>query len=181
MKKALNILLIVLGIGGLVLIGITIFIGTSMGKRAENIEGIKSTEYPTRTELRNLIVYEFDSIKKKMPYELIIREKDSVLIYNYKNKTDSTKNMSFRYLKHNGNLFFGPDEFGISIKNEFQSDFKFDQYNLTEEVIDGMGVLLFNRTYGVLGFDNGWGKQFYYLTEQNINEIKLPILYRKTE
>lgn len=152
-----------------------------MGKKAENIEGIKNTEYKSRTELRNLIVYEFDSIKKQTPYELIIREKDSVLIYNYKSKNDSTKNMSFRYLKYNGNLLFGPDEFGISVKNEFQSDFKFDQYNLTKEVIDGMGALLFNRTYGVLGFDNGWGKQFYYLTEQNINEIKLPILYRETE
>lgn len=170
-----------LGIGGLVLIGITIFIGTSMGKRAENIEGINITEYPIRTELRNLIIYEYDSIKRQLPYELTIREKDSVLIYHYKNNIDSTKNMIFRYLKINENLIFGPNEFGISSQNEFQTELKFDQYNLTEDVIDGMGTLLFNRTYGVLGFDNGWGKQFYYLTEKNTKEIKLPILYRETE
>lgn len=36
LKKVLNILLILLGIGSLLLIGILIFIGTSMGKRADN-------------------------------------------------------------------------------------------------------------------------------------------------
>lgn len=36
LKKALNILLILLGIGSLLLIGILIFIGASMGKRADN-------------------------------------------------------------------------------------------------------------------------------------------------
>ncbi|WJJ96591.1 hypothetical protein [Algibacter luteus] len=36
MKKVLDILLVILGIGSLILIGVMIFIGTAMGKKADN-------------------------------------------------------------------------------------------------------------------------------------------------
>ena len=64
-----------------------------------------------RTETRNLTVFEFDSLVSKADYELSIRERDSVIIYNYKNINDSTKNKDFRYLKRSDRLLAGPFEF----------------------------------------------------------------------
>ncbi|WP_162296726.1 hypothetical protein [Confluentibacter citreus] len=69
MKKVLNILLIILGIGSLILIGIMIFIGTSMGKRADNYD------FPEKQNLKNDL--KTDTIPQgKMTYELYFAEFD---------------------------------------------------------------------------------------------------------
>ena len=172
LKKIWNILLILVGIASLALIAITIFIATSMGKRANtdlNIDdGIKIVN-------RILYVYEFDSLKTKTDYELKILERDSVRIFKYKNLKDSTRNMTFRFNKLNSNLYFGSDKFNVVESDNYRTEFNFDKYELTEPIMDGVGPILFNKTYGVLAWDNNWGNQFYFVNEVNIDKIDLPI------
>ena len=139
-----------------------------------------SKKETARTELRNLTVFEFDSLVSKADYELRIRERDSVIIYNYRNLNDSTKNQNFRYLKYSDILLAGPFEF-IKTKNNYYPNFEnFNYYNSDPGIMDGMGPVIFNNEFGVLGFDNGMGTQ-YYFTNDLTEKIKLPILYKRTE
>lgn len=55
---------------------------------------IKETK---QTENRYLRIFDFRTLVYSADYELTIRERDSVVIYDYTNKTDSTKNKSFHY------------------------------------------------------------------------------------
>ncbi|MBO3100281.1 hypothetical protein [Gelidibacter pelagius] len=133
-----------------------------------------------RTETRNLTVFEFDSLVSKADYELSIRERDSVIIYNYKNINDSTKNKDFRYLKHSDQLLAGPFEFKKTENHHYPTFENFNYYDSDPGIMDGMGPVIFNDEFGVLGFDNGMGTQ-YYFTNDSIGKIELPILYKQTE
>lgn len=124
---------------------------------------------------RILYVYEYDSLKTKTDYELKIIEKDSVIIFKYNNLKDSTRIMSFRFNKLNLNLYFGADKFKVVESNNFQTEFNLDKYELIEPSMDGFGSVLFNKSYGVLAWDNNWGNQFYFVDEVNIDKIDLPI------
>ena len=143
-----------------------------MGKRANSDfnkdKGIETVK-------RILYVYEFDSLKSKTDYELKILERDSVRIFKYNNLKDSTRNMSFRFNKITSNLYFGPDKFNIVESHNYRTKFNFDKFELTEPIMDGVGPILFNKTYGVLAWDNNWGNQFYFVNEVNVNKIDLPI------
>ncbi len=174
MKKASNKISKRVWAAGLVLIALLLFFALHMGNRKSSFEEL--TEYPIRTEFRNLLVYEFDSIVKRMPYKLIITENDSAIIYSYKNLEDSRKDIGLQYQKQTASVFFAQQEFQLSIKNAFHTDISFDEFTLTEVVNDGEGPILFNPIYGVLGWDNGWGMQFYFLTVQNMESVNLPIL-----
>jgi hypothetical protein len=143
-----------------------------MGKRA-NTDFDK--DFGNKIVKRTLYVYAFDSLKSKMDYELKILERDSVRIFYYNNLKDSTRNMSFRFNKINSNLYFGSNEFNVAESNNYRTDFNFDKYKLTEPVMDGIDPILFNKTYGVLAWDNNWGNQFYFVNEVNIDRIDLPI------
>ena len=115
-----------------------------MGKRANTNfnkdNGIKIVN-------RILYVYEYDSLKSKTDYELKILERDSVRIFKYNNLKDSTRNMSFRFNKLNSNLYFGPDKFKVVESKNYRTEFNFDKYELTEPIMDGVGPILFNKTY----------------------------------
>jgi len=133
-----------------------------------------------RTEIRNLTVFEFDSLVSKADYELSIRERDSVIIYNYRNINDSTKNKDFRYLKHSDRLLAGPFEFEKTENHYYPNFENFNYYNSDPGIMDGMGPIIFNNEFGILGFDNGMGTQ-YYFTNDLTEKIELPILYKRTE
>jgi hypothetical protein len=172
LKKALDILLIIAGIASLVLIVITILIATLLGKRANN-----DFKYDNEDEVakRILYVYRFDSLKSKTEYNLKILERDSLRIFKYTNLEDSTRNLSFQFNKLNSNLYFWTEKFSVTEPNNYRAKFNFDKYNSTEPIIDGIGPILFNKTYGVLAWDNNWGSQFYFVNEVEINETDLPI------
>lgn len=127
--------------------------------------------------MRNLTVYELDSLIYKSEYELTILEKDSVITYSYRNKTDSNKNKGFRYLKYSDLLFAGPSEFYKMDSDKFSIIFGFDLYHSDPTIMDAMGPVIFNKEYGVLGFDNGMLTQ-YYFTNGKTDDIELPILYK---
>jgi hypothetical protein len=111
---------------------------------------------------------------------LTILERDSVVIYNYRNKIDSIKNKNFRYLKYSDLLMAGPFQFNKIQSDRYPKTADFDLYNSDPSIMDGMGPLIFNKYYGILGFDNGMGTQ-YYFTNEETNNIELPILYKPTE
>ncbi|SMG53679.1 hypothetical protein [Arenibacter troitsensis] len=133
-----------------------------------------------KTDSRQLIVYDYDTIVRNNKYQLTKKERDSVIIYEYLNLVDSTKSMDFRFVKHTNKLHFGPIEFELKESNKVQTDFKFDSYE-TEPIPDSMGSVLFNKDYGILAFDNGWGMQFHYLTNDNMEEFDLPIFYKMAD
>ena len=152
------------------LIYISILIGlfgcTEIGKK-EKIE----------IESRLLVVYEFDTIVRENDYKLTIKDRDSFIRYEYLNLVDSTKNMNFHFVKDVNKIHFGPVEFDLEERNIFQTTLEFDRYE-TEPIADAMGSLFFNRDYGILGLDNGWGMQFHYLTDKNIKQYDLPLFYK---
>jgi hypothetical protein len=172
LKKALDILLIISGIASLLLIIFMILVVTLLGKRDDN-----NFEYDNQNVVtkRILFVYEFDSLKSKTEYDLEILERDSLRIFKYTNLKDSSRNISFRFNKMNSNLYFWTDQFSVAEVKNFHAKFYFDKYDLTEPIIDGTGPILFNKSYGVLAWDNNWGNQFYFVDEMNINETDLPI------
>lgn len=148
-----------------------------MGTKTDAKYFEKNKEFQNRIELRDLIVYEYDSIKSNTPFRLIIRQKDSITIYDYKSTADTTKNMSIRYVKHSEKIYFGHSEFSVSNTNDYKTDIFFDRYELDVRIIDGMGPILFNKEYGVLGLHNGWGKEFYFTTKNNEDKIDFSILH----
>lgn len=128
---------------------------------------------------RRLIVYDFDTIITNDIYSLTTKYRDSTIFYEYLNLTDSTKNMTFRFIRNTNKIHFGPTEFELKSRNILKTDMRFDRYE-DEPVPDGMGSLYFNENYGILGFYNGQGMQFHFITDKNIEKFDLPIFY-KTE
>ncbi|MFD1015040.1 hypothetical protein [Winogradskyella rapida] len=177
MKKTLNILLLILGIGGLILIGITIFIGTSMGKKADNYVYEKTIPPPLLgTEKRTLFVFYTEMAKPIMDYELVISENDSITKYAYNNLKDTEMNMRFSYHKRSKKLVFNFKEYLITSDIEFQnhkiSKFNFRPYKLEAPTGHATGPILFNLNYGVLGIGNGEGPQFIFLPSSNLDLTK---------
>ncbi|WP_299438268.1 hypothetical protein [uncultured Aquimarina sp.] len=144
--------------------------------------GLFSCNEPVKKEKvvivsRLLAVYEFDTISRKNEYKLTIKDKDSFIRYEYQNLVDSTKNMAFHFVKKSNKIHFGPTEFELEEKNVIKRKFLFDRYE-TEPIPDGMGSIYFNQEYGILGFDNGWGMQFHYLSDENKEQFDLPLFYK---
>ncbi len=132
----------------------------------------------THIEPRILLVYDLDHLVRENDYTLTITQKDSLVMYDYKSEVDSTKNMSFKYLIDLNKIYFGPNEFSITGKSNYRTEYEFSTYNLTDQITDGMGDLIFSKEYGVLAFENGWGMQFHYLTKVNREIFDLPFFYK---
>lgn len=91
MKKVLDILLIILGIGSLILIGVMIFIATAMGTRADHYDFSEKqnpkTELITKDSIPQgkmsygLYFAEFDGRIKNLPVEIIITG-NKIIVYN---------------------------------------------------------------------------------------------------
>lgn len=144
------------------------------------IMGCESKNDITTIYSRELIVFDFEELVRDNSVELTKIENDSLVRYKYKNLADSTKSMIFSYLKNQDKIYFGPEQFHLKEKIYLTEGLVFDKYE-TEPIPDGMGPLLFNKDYGVLAFDNGWGLQFHFLTENNKENFRLPIIYDYAE
>ncbi|MBW8242071.1 hypothetical protein K1F50_04615 [Muricauda oceani] len=138
--------------------------------------GCKSKNDIVSIESRKLVVFDFEEMVRENQIELTRVESDSLIKYRYENLVDSTKSMSFQYLKHQDKIYFGPEQFYLKEKKYLVEESVFDKYE-TEPIPDGMGPLLFNKEYGVLAFDNGWGMQFHFVTKKNEKKFQLPIIY----
>ena len=160
-----DILLILAGIAALFVIAAIFFIGLGIGSRA--------SDWPSepKIESRQLFVYSLDSLRRTYPYELTIEDLDSLVIYRYKNLEDSTRNMDFRYQKVAKTLSFTSSVLELEKEDVMIQDMNFDIFH--SNVIDGEGPVLFNEVYGLLGWHNGWGDYFFFMTQEN--EYLLPI------
>ncbi len=103
-----------------------------------------------------------------MDDKLTISENDSLIIYNYLNLNNVKKNLNFKFIKKNEQLWFA-DRFKIIENSTLSfkdiSNIEFKRYELSKPEVDGNGPFFFNRNYGVLNLDNGWGKQWLFLKE----------------
>ncbi|WP_157757612.1 hypothetical protein [Pseudalgibacter alginicilyticus] len=75
--------------------------------------------------------------------------------------------MDFKFDEKSQWIYFSGIAFKLVKKKYFfdskLSESKFDLYETVDKFDDGMGPALFNKDYGVLNIDNGWGKFFIYL------------------
>ncbi len=138
-------------------------------------------------EKRFLYVFDIDYLKTEMEYELTTERSDSLVIYHYKNLTNSEKNMDFKFIRKTKQLFFSGTEFELIKEDHYSenklSELNFDLYVLNEPVDDGNGPMFFNPNYGILNLDNGWGKRFLYLKKDKETEFAkklIKILEEKT-
>ncbi|WP_299111534.1 hypothetical protein [uncultured Winogradskyella sp.] len=110
-----------------------------------------------------------------MAYELTKKINDSSIIYNYKNLSDSEKNIGFKFLKKTNQLFFIGTEFELIKENHYSdktlSEQGFDLYVLAEPIDDGNGPMFFNPEYGILNLDNGWGMDLIFLKNGQKTEL----------
>ncbi len=170
MKKIWNIFLILLSIVSLAIIAIILFVVTAVGRKATTFDKDDITVVN-----RILYVYEFDSLKRQMEYELKIIERDNIKIFKYESLKDSTRNMTFQFNQLNSKLIWGPEQFQLIEHHSYQANLGFDKYEPIDPAIDAYIPILFNKTYGVLGWDNNWGNQFYFADSITISKTNLPI------
>ena len=125
------------------------------------IAGCSRNKKTVEVERRVLYDFYLDSLKRNYSYTLTVVHKDSIINYEYINMDDSEKNISIEYNLHKGIISFYDVEFEIYEKNQYfdseVSSKRFDLYRLKRFVDDGNGPMLFNRDYGLLNIDNGWG------------------------
>lgn len=75
MKKIWNIILIILGIGGLLLIAFTLFIATALGKRGDNYENNNREQIDSIEPIKETKTLKTDSIPQgQMTYQLHFAE-----------------------------------------------------------------------------------------------------------
>ncbi|MGV6832045.1 MAG: hypothetical protein ACWA5P_10870 [bacterium] len=139
--------------------------------KTDEVQEHKKVEENIIQEIRTLHVYDVETFQRFEDYQLDLKTTDSTFVYLYKNTNDSLKNMSFKYYKESKLLYFTGEPFQL-IKSDYcfiksLSDTKFDLYETIEKYDDGMGPILFNKNYGVLNLDNGWGTFFIYLKSEN--------------
>ncbi len=132
--------------------------------------GCSTSPVKNRLESKVLYAFHLDSLVKQETYNFNILNKDTILVYKYIDKLDSTKNMTFRFNKYTEVLSFGPFDFKKAKENFYSnsklSSSNFDLYDLKEPVVDGNGPMLFNEKYGVLNVDNtSWTYQYLFLPD----------------
>jgi hypothetical protein len=155
-----------------------IFIGTTMGKKADNYDFSEKQHSKTEsiTQKRTLFVFHSEIAKPIMEYELVISDNDTLTKYSYRNIKNEEKNMEFSYHKVSKQLTFVFDKFILSDNLEYQNreihDSNFENYILKEPYDDGTGPILFNLEYGVLGIGNSYGPEFVYLPNSNLELTK---------
>ncbi len=125
-------------------------------------------------------IYENDSLKQEMNYELTITEIDSGWTYQYRNLVDTKKNMDFKFLKNSNRLLFATSKLGLYKTGKYSfkktNPDEFDLYIETEEMLDGHGPILFNEKFGVLTSNNGWGMDFLFLPVEANSAVERDIL-----
>lgn len=162
---AITVALIVASLGCVALI---IYIALGMGSRPDESSKIK-------IEQRQLHVFELDSLIRSNPYELAIEDRDSVVIYRYKNLKDSVWNMDCRYDRLEKRIYYGPYHINMETEKVFKSTYEFDLYDESGDYIHGIGPLLFNEKYGALGWDNGDGVLFFFSDSTTVEQIPIDL------
>jgi hypothetical protein len=114
-----------------------------------------------------------NSLKLKTEFLLIKKRTDSIIEYEYKSKTDSTRNLKLSYQIHTQKLYFDFTEYSISEKNVLNSiqnrELWFDNYEMSQPIIDGMSPLIFNADYGILAIAGPLNPPIFFMDRLNDN------------
>ena len=164
MRKALHITVILVFI-----------LSCSNSKKADTstleVKANSVSDSITIKENRVLIIFDVETFVRTEKYELTIVNSENAISYHYKNLSDEDKNMDFKFDKNSNWLYFSDMPFQLVKKNEYLesklSKTNFDLYEMIDQMDDGNGPMLFNKDYGILNFDNGWGRFFVYLKTNN--------------
>jgi hypothetical protein len=101
------------------------------------------------TESRYLYGISNDTLKLRTEYLLIKTVRDSIIKYEYRSVTDSTRNLKVSYLTKNKALRFDLTDYEKyetkTIQSNSNSEIWFDKYEMKEPIIDGMSPVMFNK------------------------------------
>lgn len=149
-KKLWIVIAVFLGLLALTPLALPIFL--SVGAKSDS----------TVISERTLEIFRIDSSFSRESYTLEIIDRDSIFIYSYTNPENQNRNMVFRFDPVESQLHYGPSKIDLLNKGVYINDLSFDLYDEPGDIIHGIGPLLFNKTYGVLGWDNGAGDQYFF-------------------
>ena len=123
------------------------------------------------TESRYLSGFSNDSLKLRTEYLLIKTVSDSIINYDYRSVTDSTRNLKVSYLTKSQKLQFDLTDYKKYETKTFQSNTNseiwFDKYEMEEPIIDGMSPVMFNLEYGILAIANPLGPSAFFMDKPN--------------
>lgn len=123
------------------------------------------------TESRYLSGFSNNTLKLRTEYMLIKTVRDSIIIYDYRSVTDSTRNLKISYLTKSQKLKFNLSDYKKYETKTFQSnknsEIWFDKYEMKEPIIDGMSSILFNQEYGILAIANLLGPSAFFMDKPN--------------
>ena len=112
-----------------------------------------------------------DTLKLRTEYLLIKTVRDSIINYEYRSVTDSTRNLNVSYLTKNQKLQFDLTDYEKYETKSFQSNTNseiwFDKYEMKEPIIDGMSPVMFNEEYGILAIANPLGPSAFFMDKPN--------------
>ena len=123
------------------------------------------------TESRYLYGISNDNLTLRTEYLLIKTVRDSIIKYEYRSTTDSTRNLKVSYLTKNQELQFDLTDYEKYqtkiIRSNSNSDIWFDMYEMKEPIIDGMSPVMFNKEYGILAIANPLGPSAFFMDKPN--------------
>ncbi|OBQ54588.1 hypothetical protein JJL45_14295 [Tamlana sp. s12] len=169
MRKTKNILIFVFAIIVVSALAYVIFLFFYVQKRYAEIPTDPKSIF---TESRYLYgISSNDNLKLRTEYLLIKTVRDSVIKYEYKSTTDSTRNFKVSYLTKNQEIQFDFTDYVKYESNTFwsnsNSEIWFDMYEMKEPIIDGMSPVMFNKDYGILAIANPLGPSAFFMDKQN--------------
>ncbi|RKE90295.1 hypothetical protein [Ichthyenterobacterium magnum] len=193
MKKALNILLIVVSIAIIAFVVITLAGVSIIGTKTDSEYFEKQTNSTQMESMRIFYVHAEDSVDaemltNKIPFKLNVLNKDDLVIYNYISLPDSFQNENSYFNIKTNTLFYGENEYEKTIANFLNSkklsELNFDLYELKESKKVVNNFILFNEDYGILSCEyRNLGLKYLFFPEQLVdsqlqNEI-IKMLYKE--
>lgn len=169
MRKTKDILIFVFAIIVVSALAYVIFLFFYVQKRYAEIPTDSKSIF---TESRYLYgISSNNNLKLRTEYLLIKTVRDSIIKYDYKSTSDSTRNLKVSYLTKNQELRFDLSDYvkyeNKTIRSNTNSEIWFDVYEMKEPVIDGISSVMFNKDYGILAIANPLGSPAFFMDKPN--------------
>lgn len=168
MRKTKDILIFVFAIIVVSALAYVIFLFFYVQKRYAEIPTDQKSIF---TESRYLYGISNDNLKLRTEYLLIKTVRDSIIKYEYRSTTDSTRNLKISYLTKNQELQFDFTDYKKYktkvIQSNSNSEIWFDNYEMKEPIIDGMSPIMFNKDYGILAITGPLGPTAFFMDKPN--------------
>ena len=169
MRKTKDILIFVFAIIVVSALAYVMFLFFYVQKRYAEIPTASKSIF---TESRYLYgISSNNHLKLRTKYLLIKTVRDSIIKYEYKSTTDSTRNLKASYLTKNQELQIDLTDYikydSKTIRSNSNSEIWFDLYEMKEPIIDGISPIMFNKDYGILAIANPLGTSEFFMDKPN--------------